>query len=183
MIAENRERWTRWQRNVIDEYKPLSVEEIRKELRQKAHPFSALMEHWKGDFNVATMIRNANAFNASEVFYLGRRHIDRRGCVGAHHYVDLRHLNDYNDLLALKKKYVFVALDNNVDGCVPMESFEWPTNSLMIFGEEGEGITPRLLKLCDYIVYIPQFGSVRSLNVGTSSGTAMYDYITKYQNR
>jgi tRNA G18 (ribose-2'-O)-methylase SpoU len=182
MNIENKERWTRWQRNVIDEYKPLSVEEIREDLRSKAHPFSTLMEHWKGDFNVATMIRNANAFNCSEVFYLGRKHIDKRGTVGTHHYVELQHLDNYNDLLSLKERYTFVALDNNVDNCVSMNSFEWPPNSLMIFGEEGEGITPRLLEMCDYIVCIPQFGSVRSLNVGTSSGIAMYDYTTKYLN-
>lgn len=176
------ERFTAWQYNVTDEYKSWSPEDIKKDLRAKAHPFAVLMEHWKGDFNISTMIRNANAFNASQVFYIGKKRFDRRGTVGTHHYVDLNYLNDFEDLARLKEKYVFVGLDNNLDNCVSMSTFEWPANALMIFGEEGAGITPRLLELCDYIVCIPQFGSVRSLNVGTSSGIAMYDYLLKRQD-
>ena len=180
MKVIDKERLSAWKYNVTDEYKSWSVEEIKQDLRSRAHPYAVLMEHWKGDFNISTMIRNANAFNASQVFYIGRKHFDRRGTVGTHHYVDLNYLNNCDDLLRLKEKYVFVALDNNLDCCVPVETFEWPDNTLMIFGEEGEGISPLLLKHCDFCVNIAQFGSVRSLNVGTSSGIAMYDYITKH---
>jgi len=186
MNVIDKERLSAWKYNVTDEYKSRSVEEIKKDLRSKAHPFAVLMEHWKGDFNISTMIRNANAFNASQVFYIGRKRFDRRGTVGTHHYVDLNYLNDFEELMKLKEKYVFVGLDNNLDCCVPMETFEWPDNALMIFGEEGEGISPLLLKECAYCVNIPQYGSVRSLNVGTSSGIAMYDWIQKtyaIQNR
>ena len=179
MTTTANENWSSWKYNVTDEYKSWNVEDIRQDLRAKAHPFAVLMEHWKGDFNISTMIRNANAFNASEVFYIGKKRFDRRGTVGSHHYVDLSHLNDFEELLKLKEKYVFVGLDNNVECCVPMETFDWPKNALMIFGEEGEGISPLLLKHCDYCVNIAQFGSVRSLNVGTSSGIAMYDWILK----
>ena len=35
------------------------------------------------------------------------------------------------------------------------------------------------LGMADDVVYIPQLGSVRSLNVGTASGIVMYDYVTK----
>jgi len=176
---KDNERWGAWKYNVTDTYKSWEVEDIKKDLRARAHPFAVLMEHWKGDFNISTMIRNANAFNAAQVFYIGRKRFDRRGCVGTNHYVDLNHLKNYEELLKLKEKYVFVGLDNNLDCCVPMETFEWPLNTLMIFGEEGEGISPLLLKECDYCVNIAQFGSVRSLNVGTSSGIAMYDWIQK----
>ena len=178
MQVENN-RFTAWQYNVTDNYKSWDPEEIKKDLKSKAQSFAVLMAHWKGDFNISTMIRNANAFNASEVFYIGKKRFDRRGAVGTHHYVDLNYLNNIEQLLKLKEKYVFVGLDNNVDGCVPMEEFSWPKNALMIFGEEGEGISPLLLKNCDYCVNITQFGSVRSLNVGTSSGIAMYDWVLK----
>jgi len=173
------EKFGSWKHNVTDNYKSWDLEDIKQDLRMKAHPFAVLMEHWKGDFNISTMIRNANAFNAAQVFYIGKKRFDRRGAVGTHHYVDLNYLNDISELLKLKENYVFVGLDNNVDRCVPMETFEWPPNALMIFGEEGEGISPLLSKHCDYIVSIKQFGSVRSLNVGTSSGIAMYDWVLK----
>ena len=170
--------WNSWTYNVEDRFKGKSKEEIRRTLRSTSHNFAVMMEHWNGDFNIGTMIRNANAFNAEKVFYYGKRKYDRRGAVGTHHYVDLNHIDGYDVLVSLKPKYKFVCLDN-VEGSIPMEDFEWPENSLMIFGEEGIGLSEQMLKLADYTVSITQYGSVRSMNVGTTSGIAMYDYINK----
>ena len=162
----------------MDEFKDKSTDEIKDILRATSHPFAVLMENWQGDFNIGTMIRNANAFNAKKVFYYGKKRYDRRGAVGTHHYVDLHHLDTYNAVISLKSSFTFVCLDN-VEGAVPMEQFQWPENSLMIFGEEGTGVTPEMLKLADHVVSIKQYGSVRSMNVGTTSGIAMYDYTRK----
>ena len=174
------ERWRSWTYNVIDEFKGKTQDEIKDQLKSTRHPFAVLMEHWKGDFNIGTLIRNSNAFNANEVFYVGRKKYDRRGAVGTHHYIYLKYIDDFEYLWALKDKYTFVCLDNNIDGVVSMEDFEWPENALMIFGEEGEGVTSEMLELADHVVSIKQYGSVRSMNVGTTSGIAMYDYTRKY---
>lgn len=171
--------WSNWQRNVVDEFKKLSTQEIRQRLRRNAHDFAVLMEHWNGDFNISTLIRNANVFNAKHVFYIGKKGYDRRGTVGAHHYVDLTHAKSIDDIVQLKKDYTFVGIENNIGRCVSLPDFTWPRNPLMIFGEENGGISDELLALCDHKVSIPQWGSIRSMNVGTCSGIAMYDYVTK----
>jgi tRNA G18 (ribose-2'-O)-methylase SpoU len=179
------ERWSLWTRNVIDKYKDWSVEDIKKDLQKNANPFSVCMEHWQGDFNISTMIRNANAFNAKEVFYLGKKRWDRRGAVGSHHYINLQHLNTYEELSELKNKYVFVAIDNNLPNTQKLNEFDWSLLEkppMMIFGEEGVGLTNDVLELADQVVEIPQAGSVRSLNVGTCSGILMYDYVAKIKN-
>ena len=181
VIKNSASQMTGWTRNVIDKYKGKTIEQIKADLENKAHPFAVLMEHWQGDFNIGTMIRNANAFNAKEVFYYGKKKYDRRGSVGTHHYVNLKHISNHGLLVSLKNNYTFVCMDN-VEGSVPMEDFIWPDNPLIIFGEEGPGITQETLSLADHIVSISQYGSVRSLNVGTASGIAMYDYIKKFKS-
>lgn len=165
-------------RNVVDRFKDWHDELIRKELAANAFPFAAMMEHWQGDFNIGTMIRNANAFGASEVFYIGKRKWDRRGAVGVQNYMHLTHLEDYSKLEALKEKYTFIGIDN-VPGSVPMEDFEWPENPLMIFGEEGTGLTAEMVQHCAAIVKITQYGSVRSLNAGSASAVTFYDFTRK----
>jgi tRNA G18 (ribose-2'-O)-methylase SpoU len=60
-----------------------------------------------------------------------------------------------------------------------MDSFVWPKNTLMCFGQEQMGLPPEIIDRCQNVVYIKQYGSVRSLNVGTASGIAMYDYTSK----
>ena len=65
-----------------------------------------------------------------------------------------------------------------------METFNWPKEKhvVMIFGEESRGIPQELLDISDDVVYINQYGSVRSLNLGVASGIAMYDYCRKMIN-
>ena len=89
-----------------------------------------------------------------------------------------KHLFITNLSSSLKSDFTFVCLDN-VEGSVPMEDFIWPENTLMIFGEEGIGLSDEILSMADHVVSITQYGSVRSMNVGTTSGIAMYDYINK----
>jgi tRNA G18 (ribose-2'-O)-methylase SpoU len=144
------------------------------------------MEHWQGDFNISTLIRNANAFNAKKVYYLGKKKYDRRGTVGTHHYVDLTYLGmSHRSLVELKNEYTIVAIDNDVPNTHKLGEFDWnilEKPPLMAFGEEGVGLTDEMLKIADYCIEIPQYGSVRSLNVGTSSGIVMYDLTQSLRN-
>ncbi len=52
-------------------------------------------------------------------------------------------------------------------------------HAVIILGQEQVGVPPELLQMAQDTVYITQYGSVRSLNVGTASGIAMYDYCKK----
>lgn len=171
-------------RNISDKYKydrltKWSTELIKKDLQSKAFPYAVVMENFAGDFNIGTVIRNANAFNARCVYYLGNKHYDRRGTVGTHHYTDVIRLKTREELIKLKETYTLVGVENSVSGAITLDKFEWPNNTLLLIGEEGVGITPETLELCDKFVYIPQFGSVRSLNAGVASGIVMNDLVTK----
>ena len=180
------DRWRLWTRNVVDRYKDWSTESIRRDLQRTANPFAVCMEHWQGDFNISTLIRNANAFNAEKVFYLGKKRFDRRGTVGTHHYVDLVYLDGgIPDLVELKNRYTFIGIDNNISKTHKLHEFDWNVLEkppLMFFGEEGTGLTDEVLNLCDYRIEIEQYGSVRSLNVGTSSGLVLYELSRHLKN-
>jgi tRNA G18 (ribose-2'-O)-methylase SpoU len=164
--------------NVADKFKGMSVEDINTELRNTANSFAVCFEHWIGDFNLGTGIRNANAFNAKEVFYIGDKKWDRRSSVGVYNYTPVTWLSSVEELLQLRDRYTIVGVDN-VPGSVLMKSYQWKPNTLLVFGEEGTGLTPGMQALCQDIVAIEMFGSVRSLNCGTASGIVMYDFISK----
>ncbi len=185
-MSTDKNYWSLWKRNVVDKYKSMTDEQIRKDLAENKNPIAVCMEHWRGDFNIGTLIRNANAFNVEKVFYLGKRKIDRRGAVGAHHYVDIVHMPGVVcDLVDLKKQYTFIAIDNNIPNTEKLDEFSWNTLEkppLVFFGEEGYGLTQEVLDLCDYRVEIEQYGSVRSLNVGTSSGLVLYELSRHLKN-
>lgn len=169
--------------NVMDHFLGKSMEEIRNELRASAFPYAVAMENWEGDFNFGTLVRNANAFNALEVFYIGKRRWDRRGAVGTHNYVDMTYIPTIEEIKPLKEKYTFIAIDNHISRSpIPLRNFSWPEYPLIIFGSESNGISNELLNICDAYVKIEQYGSVRSLNCGTASGIVMYDYVSKFNS-
>ena len=178
---QDEEHFRRWERNVIDKYKDWSEEEIGADLRMTAHPFAVLFENWVGDFNLSTGIRNANGFNAREIFYLGNRKWDKRGAQGVYNYSPVQWLSTIEEVDALKKRYVFIGIDN-IPGSIPMETFQYPVNSLLLFGEEGTGLTPGMQAMCQQILHISMFGSVRSFNCGVASGIAMHDLVSKYRH-
>ncbi len=167
--------------NVIDRYKSWEVKQIKNDVQKNTFPYAVLMQHIQGDYNISTLIRNANAFGAEGVYYYGRRKWDRRGAVGTHNYTDLLYLDSLEDIELLKKKYYFVGVENNIEAAKKINSYTPRENTLFIFGEEGSGIEKKVLDLCEEMIYIPQYGSVRSLNVGTCSGIIMNDYTSRIQ--
>lgn len=162
-------------RNIIDYYAYWRTEAIKADLDTKRHKFSVLCQNFAGDFNIGTVIRNANAFLAKEVLIFGRKQFDRRGAVGTQNYTNFKYVREVDELPNLP----IVAIDN-VDGSVPIDEFKWPdTEFIMAFGEEQTGLTTSVLERAINTVYIRQYGSVRSLNVGCASAIAMYDYCNK----
>lgn len=167
--------------NVIDYYKEWEVDQIKADLDKKRLPFIAAFENLSGDFNKATGMRNANAFMAKEVWIIGNKKWDRRGAVGTHNYMHLKHSDSLENLWVENqpiRNMRWVAVDN-IPGAIPITEYDWNKDSFMIFGEERRGVSNSAISLADDIVYIPQLGSVRSLNVGTACGIAMYDYAVK----
>ena len=162
-------------RNIIDYYAYWNEDAIKADLRTKHNNFSALVVNEINDFNLGQVIRCCNAFNGTEVIIYGRKQWDKRGAVGTFNYTDIKHLK-FTDQLDLTDK-VLIGIDN-IEGAVPIESFEWPKDKhvVMAFGQETTGLREEIAKQCKHIVYIKQYGSVRSLNVGCAAGIAMYSY-------
>lgn len=173
-----REHFMTWDRNVADRFKDKTEEEIKVTLKETAFPFAVCFENWINDFNMATGIRNANAFNLREVFYIGDKRWDRRGAVGVHNYTEVKWIPSVEEFSKLKERYTIIGIDN-LPGSVPLHKHTWCKDTLVVFGEEGVGLTPAMQSLCSSMVEIPMYGTVRSFNCGVASGIIMHDFISK----
>lgn len=165
-------------RNIIDVYRYWTVDAIKTNLDSKRHNFSILISNKLNDFNLGTVIRNSNAFLAKEVIIHGRRKWDRRGAVGTHVYENIKHIKEVEELNFPDS--IIIGIDN-IPSSIPIETFTWPKDKhvIMAFGQEQEGLSQEVINMCHNIVFIRQYGSVRSLNVGCASAIAMYDYCQK----
>ena len=169
-------------RNVIDKYRHQSVEAIVADLDASRSELEVAVENLERDFNMGTIIRNANAFNVKKVHIIGRRQWNKRGAMKTDAYLHLEYHQTPADFFAAMQQAgrAVVAVDI-VDGSVPLGRTSLPQNAVLVFGSEGDGLSRELLDGAATVVNIEQFGSTRSVNVGVASGIAMYAWIQQHR--
>ncbi|MCE5287893.1 MAG: RNA methyltransferase [Nocardiaceae bacterium] len=168
-------------RNVVDAYRYWSREAIVADIDTRRHPFHVAIENFGHDANIGTVVRTANAFAAAAVHIVGRRRWNRRGAMVTDRYQHIEHHPDVESLLtwADKNRLAVVAVDNT-PGSVPIERFDFPRECLLLFGQEGPGITEAAAHGAIATVSIASFGSTRSINAGVAAGIAMHSWIRQH---
>jgi tRNA G18 (ribose-2'-O)-methylase SpoU len=168
-------------RNVVDRYRYWTVEAIVADLDRQRHPFHVAIENFGHDLNIGTVVRTANAFLAAEVHIVGRRRWNRRGAMVTDRYQHVRHHPDVAGLLAFAsaRELPVVGVDNH-PGAVPLETAVLPERCVLLFGQEGPGLTPEAREAAAMTVSIAQFGSTRSINAGVAAGIAMHAWIRQH---
>ena len=168
-------------RNVVDRYRYWTLEAIVADLDRRRHPFHVAIENLGHDFNIGSIVRTANAFLAAEVHIVGRRRWNRRGAMVTDRYQHVRHHADIASLAAFAaaEDLPVVAVDNG-PGAVPIETAVLPERCLLLFGQEGPGLTAEARAAAVMTVSIAQFGSTRSINVGVAAGIAMHAWIRQH---
>ena len=168
-------------RNVVDAYRYWTREAIIADIDRRRHPVHVAIENFGNDANIGAVVRTANAFAVHTVHIVGRRRWNRRGAMVTDRYQRLRHHDTTAELLAFAAEagLTVVAVDN-VPGAVRLESTTLPRQCLLIFGQEGPGITDEAKAGADLTVSIAQFGSTRSINAAVAAGIAMHAWITQH---
>jgi tRNA G18 (ribose-2'-O)-methylase SpoU len=168
-------------RNVIDRYRYWRHEAVVADLDARRHDFHVAVENWQHDFNIGTVIRTANAFLAMEVHIVGRRRWNRRGAMVTDRYQHVRHHATAEALAAWASEegLVVVGVDN-LPGSVPIETIRLPRRCLLLFGQEGPGLSAGARAAAAVVCSIAQYGSTRSINAGVASGIAMHTWIRQH---
>lgn len=168
-------------RNVVDRYRYWTVEAIVADLDTRRHDFAVAIENWRHDLNIGTVVRTANAFNAREVIVVGNRRWNRRGAMVTDRYLHVRHVTDATELAehAAAVGYEIVAIDN-LPGAEPLETMTLPRRALLLFGQEGTGLSTAAQTVAARVCSIAQYGSTRSINAGVAAGIAMHSWIRTY---
>jgi tRNA G18 (ribose-2'-O)-methylase SpoU len=168
-------------RNVVDEYRYWTIEAIVADLDRHRHPFAVAIENWQHDMNIGSIVRTANAFAAETVHIIGRRRWNKRGAMVTDRYQHILHHATVEEFVqwARVKELPIIAIDN-VPGSVPIESFPLPAACILLFGQEGPGLSDAAVEAADSVVEITQYGSTRSLNASAAAAVAMHVWITQH---
>jgi SpoU rRNA Methylase family len=145
-------------RNVVDKYRYWRHEAIVADLDSQRHEFHVAVENWGHDFNIGSVIRTANAFNAMAFHIVGKRRWNRRGAMVTDRYQHEYHHPSVQDLVAWAATapagggahipsgagagpIPIIGIDN-LPGSQPIETFDLPRRCILLFGQEGPGLSP-----------------------------------------
>lgn len=168
-------------RNVIDRYRYWRMEAIVADLDEHRHPFHVAIENWQHDMNIGSIVRSANAFGADTVHIIGRKRWNKRGAMVTDRYQHVVHHETVADFVtwARAEQMPILAIDN-VPGCERIETFAIPERCVMLFGQEGPGLSPDAIKAADAVLEISQFGSTRSINASAAAAVAMHSWVMQH---
>ncbi|MEN9710631.1 MAG: hypothetical protein RL441_623 [Actinomycetota bacterium] len=169
-------------RNVVDKYRYWRMDAIIEDLDRHRFPFHVAIENLEHDLNIGSIVRSANAFMAAEVHIVGKRRWNRRGAMVTDRYQHVRHHENVEQLAAWAQRnnLPIIGIDN-LPGSVPIETYDLPRECVLLFGQEGAGLTPEAGEVVEACLSIAQFGSTRSINAGAAAAIAMHAWIRRHE--
>jgi len=168
-------------RNVVDRYRYWRLDAIVADLDLRRHPFHVAIENWQHDFNIGSVVRTANAFNAREVHIVGNRRWNRRGAMVTDRYQHVRHHPTVEEFAAwaVAEGLPVIGIDN-LPGSVPIETYALPRECVLVFGQESVGLSDAVREAADATLAIAQYGSTRSINAGAAAAIAMHAWVLQH---
>jgi tRNA G18 (ribose-2'-O)-methylase SpoU len=169
-------------RNVIDRYRYWTMAAIVADLDEKRNPFHVAIENWQHDMNIGSIVRSANAFGADTVHIIGRKRWNKRGAMVTDRYQHVMYHPDVAAFAAWARAQALpiIAIDN-LPGSVIIETFEFPERCVLLFGQEGPGLSPEAVAAGDALVEISQFGSTRSINASAAAAVTMHAWVLQHR--
>ncbi len=171
-------------RNVVDRFRYWTMEAIVADLDTRRNSFHVAIENWQHDFNIGTVVRTANAFMAAEVHIVGKKRWNRRGAMVTDRYQHIRHHGTVEEFSewATSNDIPIIGIDN-LPGSVPIETAALPKSCVLVFGQEGPGLSEGMRPALTRTLSIAQYGSTRSINAGVAAGIAMHTWIRQHANQ
>lgn len=168
-------------RNVVDAYRYWRTEAVVADLDTRRHAFHVAVENWQHDLNIGSVVRTANAFLAREVHIVGRRRWNRRGAMVTDRYQHVRHHGSVEEFTAWARAegLPVIGVDNFPDSR-PLETYDLPERCVLVFGQEGPGLSPQMHAAAEATLSIAQFGSTRSVNASAAAAVAMHAWVRRH---
>lgn len=139
------------------------------------------LQDWEDAYNVGGMFRVADACGAAAIFASGRTpDLDSPmigvTSMGHHRRIPYRHFDKHDEAAeAIRQAGYALVMVEIAEGAVPYSEFDYPEKVCFVLGNEERGIYTNVMKKADAVVFIPQFGKGRSMNVHVAGAVVAFN--------
>ena len=157
------------------EYSELSV------ILNKENPLVIMLDHIQDPHNFGAIIRTCEAAGVDAIIIPKDRSVSINGTVirtsvGASKYVPIIKVTNLVQTIKEMKKQGFWFFGTDMNGEV-YSKLDYKGKTVLIIGNEGDGMSKLVKENCDFIASIPMIGKINSLNASVAAGIIIYESV------
>jgi tRNA G18 (ribose-2'-O)-methylase SpoU len=153
----------------------LSIEEQRELLEPLRVDMSVAVIRAKNPFNVGAIIRVAHSYMVRDLFLVGEEPYYQRASMGMHRYENLVSCPDDDAFLeAIEGRPLYAIERDHAETTI--WQVDYPPNVVLLFGNENDGLPPKLVAAADKVLAIPMYGVNHSFPVSVAAGMVLCEW-------
>ncbi len=168
---------------IVPPYEYVEVDEILENAKSKNQdPFVVILDGIEDPHNLGSIIRTAETAGVHGIIIPKRRAVQVNSTVnkvsaGATQHMKIARVTNISETIEkLKEQGLWICgTDINTEKYYYNEDLTGPLG--IVIGNEGNGISEKVKKNCDFLVKIPMNGNVTSLNASVSTGIVLYESV------
>jgi len=167
----------------VEPYRYQTLENVLAKTKDKL-PFLVMLDGLEDPHNFGAIIRSAEACGIDGIIIPKNRSVGLNATVvkvstGAIEYVDIIEVTNLVRTLEDLKSKGFWIIGADMDGPTDFREQDYQMPIVLVIGSEGKGISRLVKETCDFLVNIPMYGQVNSLNASVSAGILFYEVVRK----
>ena len=174
---------------IVPPYEYCEIEDILNDAKSKnEEPFVLILDGIEDPHNLGSIIRTAETAGVHGIIIPKRRAASVNSTVnkvsaGAVEHMKIARVTNISDSIEkLKKEGLWICgTDINTDKYYYNQDLTGPL--AIVIGNEGNGMSEKVRKNCDFLVKIPMKGKVSSLNASVSTGIVVYEAVKQRINK
>ena len=153
------------------------------ELLGKDRSFLLILDHLEDPHNLGAIVRTCEAAGVDGIILPENRSVSvnetvMKTSVGTLYNVKISQVTNLNNTIKRLKKDGYWIYGTDMDG-EDYKSIKYPDKTVIVIGNEGNGLSRIVRESCDGIVKIPMYGKVNSLNASVATGIVIYEVINR----
>ena len=159
----------------IKPYEYLDLNEIIRRSRNVEVPIVVLLDGINDTHNLGAILRCCDVFNVSGVLIPKHNQVPLNATVakssaGAINFVPVALINSVQQTIQKLKDEGFWIVSTDGEAKIDCNQIKFDFPTVLVIGSEGKGVSQLVVKNSDYVVKIPQYGHVNSLNASVATG-------------
>lgn len=166
----------------VDEYQYISINQVINKCKNQTDVCLAILDGLEDPHNLGAILRTADATLIDGIIIPKNRSVSLNSTVakvstGAIEHIDVVQVTNLNQTITELKKNGYWIIGLEMDGSIDYRKQDYHGKIAIVIGSEGKGISRLVKDNCDFLVHIPMFGHVTSLNASVSASILFYEVL------